>query len=355
MLNERFDRMRRIKDITGQRFGKLVALEFVGRENKQSLWRCKCDCGNIRITTQGKLCSGNIKSCGCLYKATEFKDITGQRFGKLVAMEYVGKQGKRSMWKCKCDCGNTHIASQANLHSGNIKSCGCLCGRGAIKDITGQRFGKLVALEYIGRKNKQSMWRCKCDCGNTHNVSLENLQGGHVRSCGCITKQAGGDAIKRTRLYYIWANIRGRCGLKKGRKDSELKVYAERGITLCKEWAESYLSFKEWALANGYKRDLTIDRIDNDKGYSPDNCRWVTQKENCRNTSKNLRFKDGTVFIQFLEDVGIQTTHTVPTPIYQRIAREFRNGRIHEELQAYAAESGMLDKLKEIAGDMEWI
>lgn len=130
--------MGKAKDLSGQRFGRLIALEIVGKHPTGSVvWRCRCDCGNIVDVRSRDLVRGHTKSCGCLKKdfykdihengASHFKDLTGQRFGKLVAVKIVDRNvSSGKQWLCHCDCGNDIIVSARALLSGNTKSCGCL-------------------------------------------------------------------------------------------------------------------------------------------------------------------------------------------------------------------------------------
>ena len=117
------------------------------------------------------------------------KDLTGQRFGKLVAIEPTQlRSGTSVVWRCKCDCGNEKLVASRSLLSGNTKSCGC--ERHKVKDLTGQRFGKLTAIEPTEeRKYKYVVWRCKCDCGNEKMVSAQSLVNGNTKSCGCLRRK----------------------------------------------------------------------------------------------------------------------------------------------------------------------
>lgn len=168
-------------------------------------------------------------------------------------------------------------------------------------DLTGQKFGRLTALYTVPNNSHRTRWHCVCDCGNTKDVLQQNLRNGHVKSCGCLHTERNIKKITaynssmnreahnetKTRLYHIWVNIKSRCFNK---TLSSYKNYGGRGITICQEWKESFISFKNWALSNGYSDSLSIDRIDVNGNYSPYNCRWVTnsiQQFNKRKTKRN--------------------------------------------------------------------
>ena len=168
----------------------------------------------------------------------------------------------------------------------------------SVKDLTGQRFGKLVALEPIGQdKHKNVIWRCKCDCGRVHETVSRSLVNGAAKSCGCYkggkfrNKQGeehhGGS---NERLYRVWGGMLNRC-YDPNRK--EYKNYGGRGIEVCDEWKESYSAFRSWALANGYDPKLSgiecsIDRIDVNGNYEPSNCRWIPMSEQVANTRTTI-------------------------------------------------------------------
>lgn len=172
-------------------------------------------------------------------------------------------------------------------------------------DLTDQRFGLLVVLERVeNSRDGHSRWLCKCDCGNTCVVSQENLHREGMIGCGCLRGKKSAHGKSRTHIYIIWGKMKGRCN---NPSNSLYKDYGGRGITLCDEWHE-FMPFYDWAMANGYQDNLQIDRKDNDKGYSPDNCRWVTSKENCNNRRNNLNitYKGETkTLAQWSECLGI--------------------------------------------------
>ena len=163
-----------------------------------------------------------------------------------------------------------------------------------LKDLTGMTFGNLVVLQRaIDHRTPSGQnitsWLCKCKCGKNIVVSSQNLRTGHTKSCGCLFRQHNlkhGDCAngKISRLYNIWAGMKARCY---SENNPRFKYYGQRGISMCDEWLD-FEKFKLWSLSNGYNDGLTIDRINNDGNYTPENCRWTTQKNQSNNSRKNV-------------------------------------------------------------------
>jgi hypothetical protein len=175
----------------------------------------------------------------------------------------------------------------------------------------GQKFGRLKIIERDGSKDNRAMWRCLCDCGKVVVVSGKLLRNGHTRSCGCLQRDTARQMqtqyeVPHQRLYNIWKKMINRCT---NPEEKRYKDYGNRGITVCEEWANDFQCFFQWALNNGYSPELTIERIDNNSNYCPDNCRWATYQEQGNNTRRNhvitIDGKSQTI-AQWAREIGIK-------------------------------------------------
>lgn len=155
------------------------------------------------------------------------------------------------------------------------------------KDLSQKRFGRLVAIKIVGKEpNGEFLWECDCDCGKKTIVRSSSLISGHTTSCGCYKKDCCVTHREtKTRLYRIGQGMKNRCY---NTNIPKYAIYGARGITVCDEWKNDFLAFKDWAYNNGYNGALTIDRIDVNGNYEPANCRWATVKQQGNNTRTNI-------------------------------------------------------------------
>lgn len=276
--------MSAMKDLTGKEFGYLTPISYI-KENGKVKWKCKCRCGKEVTVAAGNLCNGHTKSCGCIMR----ENLVGKKFGELEVIELDEEKTKngKTYWKCLCSCGNTVSALASKLKSGRRTNCSGY----AHDKVVGKKFGRLTVCSKFISENGKRKFLCKCDCGNEVYVLTKHLISGHTQSCGCkIDKNFIGNisrthGMSETRIYGIWLKMRNRIHMK---NIKEYKNYGGRGIKICKEWDESFENFCAWAMLNGYRYDLSIDRIDVNGNYEPSNCRWTTAKVQANNTRTNI-------------------------------------------------------------------
>ena len=206
-------------------------------------------------------------------------------------------------------------------------------------DMTGRVIGRLLVIEECGRSsNGEALWRCRCECGNEVIVRGSHLRNEDITSCGCYRRERSVEAntthgMCKTRLYSVWRDMLQRVGVHKGASEEAKRAYQDRGIKVCDEWLV-FENFRDWALSHGYSDGFEIDRKDNNKCYHPDNCRWVSRRENVNNRRNTIRLEDGTPLAMFCSKVGIHTCENEkPTKQYNRIMNAYRKHRkAHPEL-----------------------
>lgn len=190
--------MRKKRDLTGQKFGKLTARYILPKSEwlrERTTWFCTCECGGTTKVVAGDFAKGHKTNCGCM-STTVKKDLSGKRFGMLTVIHEVPKeertQKNKVMWECLCDCGNTTMAVSSSLVNGIKTSCGC--DTITYNDLTGQKFNMLTVLHRVEPKGstKHTKWMCKCDCGETIEVRADGLTSDKAYSCGCVRRDNKG-------------------------------------------------------------------------------------------------------------------------------------------------------------------
>lgn len=237
------------------------------------------------------------------------EDLSGERIDYItfIKKEKCSDNG-HARYLCRCDCGNEFIKRKDLIMKMRIKSCGCKSARktpiknstkskakGKNKtkdhtDLSGKQYGRLTVLECIGSdKHHKRLYRCLCECGKEKITTQALLKRGEVTSCGCkqkevIFKQNG---LSTKRIYAVYNSMKIRCYNKKFK---QYKDYGGRGIAICPEWLgeNGFINFYNWAMENGYKDNLTLDRINPKGNYEPSNCRWATYKEQANNTKATV-------------------------------------------------------------------
>ena len=232
-----------------------------------------------------------------LHKNT--KDLTGHTFHRLTVIGLAGyfphspkSNKKEANWFAECSCDKTIVVPGHSLKSGNTKSCGCHKKEVLTPDMTGQRFGRLVALREVDNsayKSNASMWECRCDCGNVIVTQGSALRSGHTKSCGCLyielaSERATKHGMSHDRLYQTWADMKQRCS---NPRCASYSNYGGRGVSYAEDW-NNFETFREYALSVGYDDTLTIERIDVNGNYEPGNVKFIPLKEQIRNKRNSI-------------------------------------------------------------------
>lgn len=253
-------------------------------------------------------------------KPKGFVDYTGFKTGKVTVLSFdswhIQPSGQRkSKWLCSCECGNEFVAMGSNLKKeGHTTSCGCekkqtlakyrekvASGEWVPEKLKGQKFGRLTVVEFtrwnrISDDQQVSMWNCLCDCGNSIEMRRSYLHATEVPSCGChksevLSALQTKHGMNGTPTHRSWSKMKERCYLESYK---EKDYYQARGIEVCERWLESFENFFE---DMGERPEGTsLDRIDPDKGYDPDNCRWsdlTIQSYNRRMNTNNTSGRTG--------------------------------------------------------------
>lgn len=229
----------------------------------------------------------------------DLNDLSGLRFGRLCVLKRDGSDRHgNALWLCLCDCKNEARKTAQFLNRSPLPSCGCYNASSqaafrradAVRDkLLGKKFGRLtiVSVSQIKTNADKTVFDCVCDCGNAIQVKLGSLTSNHTSSCGCLALEARTKhGLSEHRLYGILKGMISRCY---NPKHTSYRNYGAIGVSICDDWRYNFESFYDWAISNGYKDHLTIDRYPNKAGnYEPSNCRWATPSQQQRNTKSNV-------------------------------------------------------------------
>ncbi len=236
-------------------------------------------------------------------------DLTGEKYGSLTVISKTEKRSKRGtvIWLCKCDCGKDKEVEGSLLKRGEIKSCGC-----RYKDLTGQTFGELTAIKYLGIIDRNSTWLCKCSCGNEKEVHATKLKSGRVKSCGCKKgnhKKKISESKAKEDFALLKEKVKGKLLLhnlnviKQKCTDTNYKNYCNyggRGITYDKRWDDENEFIKD--MKESFDKhtekygemDVIINRIDLNANFCKENCKWSTIKE-CNDKIENIKYDNKSI------------------------------------------------------------
>ncbi len=252
---------------------------------------CRCECGNERYVHRSTLRTASIQDCGC--GRFMLDKCIGLKFGKLTvvsARKDTNRKGT-TICHCICECGNESDVPLSALKAGQSRSCGCQ-GKFDFSKYKDKIYNGNKIVELIDSEKKTIL--CECSCGNKFTCRIFDLtcQKSPILNCGkcgIVLKELVKAFRKHrvSRLENIYYKMIDRCY---NSKEKSFSYYGGRGITVCEEWRKSYSNFRDWALNNGYQEDLSIDRIDVNGNYEPNNCRWATVKQQANNKRKTKRY-----------------------------------------------------------------
>lgn len=215
----------------------------------------------------------------------KYQDLRNKKVGHLTVLELstdrFDSNGTTKLWKCKCDCGNIIYKSARSLNEAKKKNMNIACGCHNWKDLTGKMFGDLTAVRVVRDENGKRKWECMCKCGDILYRDITYIQRFPYK---CVRDSMAYNKYRNKIKNVLW-RMKARCYNK---NNKSYKYYGEKGVKVFDEWLKNSDSFVDWAILNGYKEGLEIDRIDVNGDYEPNNCRWVDNFTQANNKSNNI-------------------------------------------------------------------
>lgn len=274
----------------------------------------------------------------------------GEKVGKLTYIEDLGMKpygkNKARFGLFECECGNIVEKMVACVRNEDTKSCGCLERLYKLKIKIGDKVERLTFKEDLGvvKVGSKNVRRgvFACDCGTIKEISVTDVVNGNTKSCGCYSVDNARERMTTHGLTnhpvrHVWSSMIARCYNK---NDQRYNTYGLRGIFVCDEWRNDFLEFYNWAIENGWRKGLQIDRIDNEDGYHPLNCQFITIKENCAIGKRGMQSNNTSGYVGVRREHGKWTANIVINGDKIRIGRfanieEAVEARIVKEIELF--------------------
>lgn len=280
----------RTKDLTNKQIGHWQVLNKVNNPGATK-YNCKCICGIQKEVSASSLLNNKSLSCGCVNKT---ESLLNQVFHKLTALSY--QQGK---YNCKCECGNYINVEPFNLINNKVRSCGCI----KKPNLINQKFNMLIVTSLNEERSctGNQYWNCLCDCGNTTTLCTSSLTRNITKSCGCINTGSTTHGLSHTKENKIYRGMKYRC---LNPNSPAYKDYGERGIKICDRWLKSFENFLE-DMGNIPSKNHSIERVNVNGNYEPNNCKWIERRLQGRNTRTNILSYEIIEDMNKIKDVGL--------------------------------------------------